>query len=91
MITHGPPQGVLDLGINRRTGEIETCGDLTLKIMIGKLTNLKYHLFGHIHDGFGFVNHGTRHFSDITFSNGACVTDGHFSAGLTSKGNYFQL
>lgn len=49
----------------------------------------KIHMFGHIHPSEGCYNQGTRKFNDIVF-NAACVTDGKFDLGLTSRGNLFD-
>lgn len=47
LITHSPPQGILDNTGGARVG----CPYLKTKIL--KMTNLKLHLFGHIHEGYG--------------------------------------
>ena len=49
LVTHGPPHGILDKTLN--TGEHVGCADL--KDRIDKLPNLRYHCFGHIHEGYG--------------------------------------
>ncbi len=48
LITHGPPYSILDLNIDNIA-----CGSQTLYARIKQLPNLKYHLFGHIHEGYG--------------------------------------
>lgn len=50
LITHGPPRGVLDKVA--RDGHVG-CDDL--KNRISELSNLKLHVFGHIHEGYGQV------------------------------------
>jgi predicted phosphodiesterase len=50
LITHGPPRGVLDLTQNRPP-EHAGCEDLALRI--GQLRDLRVHVFGHIHEGYG--------------------------------------
>lgn len=47
LITHGPPSRVLDL-----TGKIYA-GDEALAARLADLPNLKIHVFGHIHEGYG--------------------------------------
>ena len=48
LITHGPPYGILDKNID---GKI--CGSYALKKIIDELPNLRYNLFGHIHESYG--------------------------------------
>ncbi|WP_417514535.1 metallophosphatase domain-containing protein [Marinobacter sp.] len=51
LITHGPPAGILDLVVTHR-GEAQVgCNDLLRRIF--ELKNLKAHVFGHIHSGYG--------------------------------------
>ncbi len=47
LITHGPPKGILDRSIS---GESCGCDDLYNAI---ERINPKYHVFGHIHEGYG--------------------------------------
>lgn len=47
LITHSPPQGILDQTWRMRVG----CPEL--RRIVQKLPNLKLHLFGHIHEGYG--------------------------------------
>lgn len=47
LVTHGPAYGILDLSRNQHVG----CKDLLEKIK--KLSNLKLHCFGHIHEPYG--------------------------------------
>lgn len=48
LITHGPPRTVLDKNKNG-----ECCGSSSLFNKIKQLPNLKHHIFGHIHEGYG--------------------------------------
>lgn len=48
LITHGPPMGILD---KLESGERVGCANLTDRI--GELTDLKLHIFGHIHPSSG--------------------------------------
>jgi len=48
LITHGPPQGILDLCDH---GEQVGCDDLLRRV---KQLKLKLHVFGHIHESYGF-------------------------------------
>lgn len=50
VITHGPPHRILD----QVDGENAGCEELAERIK--KLTNLKYHVFGHVHEAFGVYN-----------------------------------
>lgn len=52
LITHGPPFGVLDKCNNNR---LAGCEDLLEVITHVKP---KYHLFGHIHEGYGIAQNG---------------------------------
>ncbi len=47
LITHGPPEGVLD---RTKFGNKAGCKDLLLKVQEIKP---QYHIFGHIHEGYG--------------------------------------
>ena len=48
LITHGPPYRILD-----RNTRGEFCGSVSLFRKIKKLSNLKHHIFGHIHEDYG--------------------------------------
>jgi len=48
LVTHGPPYGILDLCPD---GFVAGCKDLLQRI--SELKDLKYHIFGHIHEGYG--------------------------------------
>ncbi len=50
LITHGPPHGVLDETSNRPP-ERAGCEDLAARL--GELPDLRLHVFGHIHEGYG--------------------------------------
>jgi Icc-related predicted phosphoesterase len=73
LVTHGPPQGILDLSENRQN-EVELCGDKSLLKAVLNI-NPKLHCFGHIHDNEYLKNTGTRTIlsCDTIFSNGACT------------------
>ena len=62
LITHGPPFGILDDTIQ---GQRVGCEDLYMKV-----TKLKpkYHIFGHIHYGYGM-----RIMEDTTYINASCL------------------
>ena len=51
LITHSPPLGIFDRV--QRGKKIENVGSLSLCSKIGGLHNLKLHVFGHVHDGYG--------------------------------------
>lgn len=74
LITHGPPMGILDpvQRFNKRTGEIEIehvgCQDLYNRIQ--ELKQLKLHVFGHIHSGYGQVKIG-----DVIHVNASVCTE----------------
>ena len=48
LITHGPPQGILD---RVRSGELVGCEELRKRL--STLKQLKLHVFGHIHEAYG--------------------------------------
>jgi Icc-related predicted phosphoesterase len=64
LITHGPPLGVMD---HTYYDNIDVgCENLARTIMT-RLTKLKLHVFGHIHEGYGFTK---AHWDDgLTFVN----------------------
>ena len=92
LIVHGPPKGIRDLSFDR-LGNLEYCGCGALAKKCFKLTNLKYVLFGHIHDMDDVYNQGVSQYSKTPtiFSNATCVDDGKFDKGLTSFGNIFTI
>lgn len=64
LITHGPPYGTLD-----RTLRGEYVGDTALEVRVAQLKDLKLHVFGHIHEGYG-----TERVGDVLHVN-ACTCD----------------
>jgi Icc-related predicted phosphoesterase len=48
LITHGPPYGILDMNL-----EGENCGCEELLNRVKELKNLKFHVFGHLHESSG--------------------------------------
>lgn len=63
LLTHGPPQNILDEVI--RGGLNVGCPHLAKRI---KETQVKLHLFGHIHEGRGFIYDGP-----VTYVNGSSL------------------
>ena len=54
LITHGPPNGILDLVPRRGWDENTGCEELRKRVeAIAELGRLKLHVFGHIHCGYG--------------------------------------
>jgi len=54
LITHGPPNGILDLVPRKGWGENTGCEELRKRVeQIAKFGRLKLHIFGHIHCGYG--------------------------------------
>jgi len=90
IITHGPPKGILDLGIDRNH-KMEFCGCKSLWNVI-KSINPQLMLFGHIHNCSDVINAGTRTVDGLKtiFSNGSVVTDGKFGK-LSSNGNILEI
>lgn len=63
LITHGPPHGILD--VNR---DGLPCGCPHLQERISRLQNLRLHVFGHIHEGFGI-----REYSSPVYANASMI------------------
>jgi Icc-related predicted phosphoesterase len=62
LITHTPPQGILDR-VQTGIGRMDA-GDPYLRGEVMKRKNLKYHFFGHIHEGYGKKRHkGVRYYN----------------------------
>lgn len=56
LITHSPPLGIMDEVANYPSGKYEHTGSLSLLHKAGSLKNLKLHVFGHIHEGYGHID-----------------------------------
>jgi len=91
LVTHGPPQGILDLSRDR-DDKLEYCGDKELLNHVYRVRP-KHHIFGHIHNFMDCFNKGTRTLHDLRtkFHNVSSVTDRKFEFGLTSKGIIIEL
>ena len=61
LVTHGPPYGILDLRPDGRR-----VGCMHLRKRIFELNNLKYHIFGHIHGGYGKLYQGGVHYRNVS-------------------------
>jgi predicted phosphohydrolase len=55
LVTHGPPRGILDRVVGR-LGKHEGCDDLRRRV--AELRDLRLHVFGHIHEGYGSMTVG---------------------------------
>jgi len=53
LVTHGPPYGKLDEVKKALRWIYHSVGSQTLMTAVAALPNLKYHIFGHIHEGHG--------------------------------------
>lgn len=69
LITHGPPKDILDL-VPRPKGFRAGCQDLYNRIQ--QLSNLKLHVFGHLH-----MNHAVVKLGNIFFVNAAICTESY--------------
>ena len=72
LITHGPPQNILDLVTmagSPNNDQHVGCADLS-DVIFNKLTKLKLHCFGHIHD-----QYGNLHFKNKIFINASLLND----------------
>lgn len=76
LVTHGPPESILDMTFH---GEHVGCADLYNKIV---QTNIKLHVFGHIHEAAGHKYHDSR-----TFVNASSV-DGRY---ILNKPGYTRV
>lgn len=89
LVTHSPPEGILDLA-DSKSGNIENCGCKELLKRIEQVKP-KAHMFGHIHNSRkGIKNQGKKVHDDIIYSNASCVTDGIYDD-LTSNGNKITI
>jgi Icc-related predicted phosphoesterase len=68
LVTHGPPMEILDATLS---GEHVGCADLRQHIF-QRLKELRYHVFGHIHESYGHIKIG-----DISFINASCLDRQH--------------
>lgn len=71
LITHGPPAFVRDI-VHRDRMIIENVGCVDLLNKIGKLHNLKAHIFGHIHE-----QHGVTRRGNVDFVNASILDDNY--------------
>lgn len=67
LITHGPPYSILD-----RNNKGQNCGSRSLYSRIKKLTDLRVHVYGHIHEGFGH-----EEIADVNFYNVAVLNSNY--------------
>lgn len=63
LITHGPPFGILDSSITRKS---QGCEELLIAV---EKINPKYHIFGHIHEGYGTCTNGITSFINASVLN----------------------
>lgn len=64
LITHAPPFGILD-----KTFDNFTTGSKTLLEKVSQLSDLKYHIFGHIHEGYGIEIIDGKTFLNVSLLN----------------------
>lgn len=81
LVTHGPPFGFLDEVIDYDKDRRVGCPVLLERIKA--IPSIKYHLFGHIHEGYGkVVNDG------VTYLNSAIMNRAYLP---TNRPQYFQI
>jgi len=90
LISHGPPKGILDLTENRDY-TLEQVGDKAILKYLEKWKDLKYVLFGHIHNRGNITNTGIRELDGIKFINSSGVEDGRFDKGIIYNGTTFNF
>lgn len=56
LITHSPPIGIMDEVEEDVRGKYRHTGSISLLHKAGSLPNLKLHVFGHIHQGYGHID-----------------------------------
>ena len=61
LVTHGPPKGILDRTVR---GVDAGCEALVEHL---KTSNIKYHIFGHIHEGYGRLNKDGIHYLNVSY------------------------
>ena len=59
LITRGPPRGILDRNVKG-----EHCGSLALADKVRQM-KLRYHIFGHIHEGYGWTERDGTTFLNV--------------------------
>lgn len=71
LITHGPPLGILDLGMSKLENKNINmgCGSLRNKLGSKCFDRLKYHLFGHIHEHGGLFFDNCQNHQSINCCN----------------------
>ena len=69
VITHGPPQGILD-----QTGSGVHAGDASLRKAIERVKPI-FHAFGHIHEGAGVKRHAWKGGADKTYGKEDTIID----------------
>ncbi len=97
LITHGPPQGILDLSDDLK-GNLVQCGCKSLGNKIKNLlslsnSSLKLAAFGHIHshEKKGFKNNGVFLRDGIIYSNGSVVSDCSDHLEFIGGGNLIEI
>ncbi len=68
LVTHGPPHGILDFIKSKTNKNHLGCKFLLERIL--NLNNLKLHLFGHIHDSYGYCK-----IKNVLFANCSVCTE----------------
>lgn len=81
LITHGPPNFILDEV--KEYMKIRHCGCPMLRYKVMNTPSIKYHLFGHIHEGYGRTQ-----IDGVTYLN-SCIMDGRYKP--TNKPQYFEV
>lgn len=89
LVTHGPPQTVLDLAQDF-DGTLNQVGDSALMKRVFKVKP-KAHCFGHVHDHQGLKNSGMLQLNYIptVFSNGSCIENRKLD--IKNHGNILEI
>lgn len=91
LLTHTPPQGILDLAFDFNNN-FKQVGCSNLRKVVGYLKKLKLHCYGHVHDHPRIrSNVGVFKMGGTKYSNAAAVVDGKFNWGCVNHGNLIEI
>lgn len=88
LITHGPPNGIMDVTADMHTGKPVHVGSKSRRRHVADRIRTRIHAFGHIHDEPGIRNYGTITRDATQFINCACC---HLTRGLVHQGVIVDL
>lgn len=89
LVTHGPPQGILDL-TKDFDNKLKNVGCKSLMSSIQNLSDLFLNCFGHIHSSKNIQNNGVLFRDKVWYSNASAVRDGEMGV-LYNQGVVFKI